>query len=118
MRRWIFAMILLLTAAPAVMADGHGRGRGRGYAHGHYKKRFYGPPPRVYYAPQARVAYGWAPAYGVMPVAYRGRMRPAPMMYYEDYGPVAPGCRRGFIDGYIVDYRPQNFLVVSFSRVW
>lgn len=112
MRRWILAAILLLSAAPAALADRHHGGNGRG----HYKHQ---NRARVYYvAPRAPVYRTWAPAYGVVPGYYRSRFRPVPVAIYGNYGPVPYGCQRAYLDGYVVDYRPSNFLVVSFSRVW
>ncbi len=111
MRRWIFAFALLLAAAPSALADKH-RGRGHG-------KHHYYAPQRHYVEYRAPVVYRhWAPAYGVVPGYYRARFRPVPPQYYEAYGPVPYGCRRAFVDGYLVDYRPSNFLVINFTRVW
>ncbi len=112
MRRWICAVVLLLAAAPAGFADdddrrGRGRGRGRGWGHYKHHRR----PPVVY-------VERWAPAYAPVPVYYRQRMRPVPVAYYDDYGPVPRGCRRAYMDGYVVDYRPSNFLVVNFFKAW
>jgi hypothetical protein len=45
-------------------------------------------------------------------------MRPVPVAYYDDYGPVPRGCRRAYMDGYVVDYRPSSFLVVNFFKAW
>ena len=127
MRRWIFAAILLLAAVPSMWADGHGHGHGRGHWKGHGYG--YGYAPRSYvgfqmgYYPAPRPMYVapppmWAPAYAPVPVYYRTRFRPVPVEEYEYYGPVPYGCRRAYLDGYVVDYRPSNFLVVRFARAW
>lgn len=132
MRRWIFALTLLIASMPSVLAEGRGHRHGRGhdkhyrqsYYRGHYDRRYV---PRVQTQFYYRQGYGpayapvrrhWVPAYAPLPIAYRPRIAPVPAAYYESYGPVPYGCRRGMIDGYVVDYRPSNFLVVNFSRVW
>jgi len=131
MRRWILAAVLLVIAAPAALADRDDRGRGRGRYHkGHHKHyverpyvRHYGPAYRPYAPAYRPYAYApgyrpWVPVRGYVPAYYRSRFGPVPAEYYGMYGPVPAGCRRAFVDGYVVDYRPSNFLVINFSRVW
>lgn len=109
MRRWIFAAALLMSAAPAALAGDHGRGRGHDK---HHDRRHH-----EYEEHDARQYRSWAPAYTVLPGYHRPRLRPVPARYYESYGPVPRGCRRAYIDGYVVDYRPSNFLVINFSLI-
>lgn len=114
-RKWIASAALLLVAAPVAFADGPRGKRGyhRHHSHRQHYSRGYYRAPIIYSAPRM----GWVPSrYGVIPTYYRARFQPVPVGYY---GPaIAPGCRRAYVDGYVVDYRPSNFVVVQFGRAW
>ena len=119
MRKLVLTAALLLATMSSAFAHGP---KWKNKRYRQYRAPIvYGDP---YYAPgyyAAPYGYGapyamWRPAYTILPTYYRTRMRPVPAGYY---GPaIAPGCRRAYLDGYFVDYRPSNFLVVNFSRAW
>jgi hypothetical protein len=121
MRKLMLAALLTLTTLPAIADDDDRwgrRGRGRyyrGYDDDDDKRWKYRRAPKRVYVESYRP---WVPAYTVIPAYYRSRFQPVPSRYYRSFGPVPRGCRRAMIDGYIVDYRPSNYFVVSFGRAW
>lgn len=112
MWRWIFPVVLLLASTPELLADKHHRHGHRGrHARMYHRGYVVNRPPVMHYN-------RWAPRYGVMPMHYRTRFRPVPARYRGAFGPVPYGCRRAYVDGYVVDYRPSNFFVVQFGAAW
>jgi hypothetical protein len=55
---------------------------------------------------------------GRLPPGWARRLQPMPVVVEQQLVPIAPGYRRGFIDGYAVVYNPGTRVIVDVTAVF